>query len=286
MKNDPIEAKLSVLRAVDAATPPGCEQLQKALADRSNLVVKKAAQIAAGAKQTLLLPDLRKALDRFLAAPQTDKGCAALNALVTALVELDFDEPEPFLAGIRHVQMEPVWGGSVDVAVDLRANCAIGLVNTRYPKTLDALATLLADPNWPARAGAVRALGVQGSDAAALLLRYKALIGDAERDVLVECFTALLQFDEANIAFVSQRMQSDNEEVESAAVLALGSSRHEQALAALQKKLRQPRLGPLRRTVLIAIASMRLDTAVEFVKELAAEEDAEAIAVLRDLRFS
>jgi len=287
MKNDPIEAKLRALSSVDPTTADGRQQLAKALTDRSNIVVKKAARIAGEMKCDALLPDLRIAFDRFMAKPaETDKACAALTALSAALIELDYDEPEPFLAGIRHIQREPVFGGHVDVAGDLRANCAIGLVNTRHARTLDALATLLADKEWRARVGAVRALTVNGSESAAALLRFKALVGDQEREVLLECFSALLQFDEANVPFIAARMQSEELDTVEAAILALGGCRNENAFEALRTKLKQPRLGPLRRTVLLAIASMRLDAAVAFVKNPAAEEDEEAAKVLRELNLS
>ncbi|MEO8025510.1 MAG: hypothetical protein ABI823_03515 [Bryobacteraceae bacterium] len=288
MKNDPIQAKLADLGTVDAATADGRNQLAKALADRSSLVVKKAARMAGEARITELLPYLRKAFDRILPkAAEIDKGCAALTAIVGALVELDYDEPEPFLAGIRHVQMEPVWGGSVDTAPDLRAACAVGLINTRHPRMLEELTTLLADREWRARVGAIRALATTGADAAFLLLRYKALIGDEERDVLFECFSALIAADEsASIPLVSARMDSASDEIVEAAILALGTARHKWAFEALQRKLKQPRLGPIRRTILLAMASMRLDEAVAFVKDLAKGEDKEAEDVLHELQIT
>ncbi len=285
MKNDPVEAKLRALAGLDPATGEGVQQLAKALADRSNQVVKKAARLTGEAKLLALLPDLRGAFDRFM-LKEPDKNCAALTALSAALIELEYDEAEPFLSGIRHVQKEPVFGGHVDVAADLRANCAVGLVNMRHPRVLEMLVTLLADKEWRARAGAVRALAAHGSDAAALLLRYKALVGDAEREVLLDCFSALLQLDDANIGFVAARMQSEELDTVEAAILALGGSRSEEAFDALCKKLAAPGIGPLRRTALIAIASMRLESALAFVKKLAEEEDQEAVKVLRDLRLA
>ena len=98
---------------------------------------------------------------------------------------------------MRHVQMEPGWGGSSDTAVELRAVCAMGLASTTYPNKLRELVNLLVDREWQARAGAVRAIAAVGSDAAALLLRFKALSGDKEPEVLSECFSGLLAIEGA-----------------------------------------------------------------------------------------
>ena len=41
-----------------------------------------------------------------------------------ALEQIDHAEAAVFLAGVRHVQLEPAWGGSQDTAAPLRAACA------------------------------------------------------------------------------------------------------------------------------------------------------------------
>ncbi len=132
---------------------------------------------------------------------------------------------------MRHVQMEPVWGGSVDTAAELRAICAMGLANTRYPGKLRALVDLLADREWQARAGAVRALAVAGSEAALLLLRFKALSGDHEPEVIADCFTGLLSAEGADaVPFVASFADSKDKDVKHAAILALGASRRADAI--------------------------------------------------------
>ncbi len=105
--------------------------------------------------------------------------------------------PSCYLKGMKHVQMEPVWGGSVDTAAELRAVCAMGLASTRWPDKLRELVHLLVDREWQARAGAARALGAIGSEPALLLLRLKALSGDPEPEVLADCFTGLLVAEDA-----------------------------------------------------------------------------------------
>ena len=112
-------------------------------------------------------------------------------AIACALFNFDYDSAELYLSGVRHVQTEPVWGGSSDTAAELRAICAMGLANTRFPGKLRALVDLLVDREWQARAGAARALAATGCEAALLLLRSKALSGDCE-EVLSDCFGGLL----------------------------------------------------------------------------------------------
>ena len=51
-------------------------------------------------------------------------------AIARALFALDYDGEGLYLAGMRHVQMEPGWGGSSDTAVELRGMCAMGLAST------------------------------------------------------------------------------------------------------------------------------------------------------------
>ena len=38
------------------------------------------------------------------------------------------DESAAFLRGLRHVQMEAVWGSTVDTAATLRSTCALALL--------------------------------------------------------------------------------------------------------------------------------------------------------------
>ena len=62
---------------------------------------------------------------------QSRPQCWAKNALAQTLAAFDYQDKELFLAGMRHVQLEPVWGGSSDTAGPLRGLCALALVNYR-----------------------------------------------------------------------------------------------------------------------------------------------------------
>src|ERR1019366_1125816 len=226
MKSDPTENALAALDEVPLHTPAGRKQLVKAFASRSNRVAAKAARITGEAQWSELMPDLVTAFDRLIAhGAEVDKGCVALSAMARALVALDCKDHELFLKGMRHVQMEPVWGGSIDTAAELRGLCAMGLVGTRFPHKLRVFVDLLVDKEWQARAGAVRAITNEGSEAACLLLRLKILTGDQEPEVLADCFTGILSLDGSDaMPLVTSFAATAEPSLREAALLALGTS--------------------------------------------------------------
>jgi hypothetical protein len=152
MKNDPIVEALARLDEIPLRTPEGQRQIAKALAAKSNLVVAKAARIAGDALWTDLSEVLAGAFNRLLKrGAEADKGCVALKAIARALFNFDYDSADLYLDGMRHIQMEAQYGGPIDTAAELRAICAMGLANTRFPGKLRALVDLLVDREWQAR---------------------------------------------------------------------------------------------------------------------------------------
>ena len=270
MKNDPVQSALAGLDEVSLRTPEGRKQIAKALASKSNLVAAKAARIAGDAQWTELTDELLAAFRRFLKrGGDGDKGCVALKAIARALFNFDYDGAEFYLDGMRHVQMEPGWGGSSDTAAELRAICAMGLANTRYPGKLRALVDLLVDREWQARAGAIRALAAVGSEAALLLLRFKALSGDREPELLADCFTGLLSAEGADaVPFVASFAVSKDEEISEAAILALGASRRADAIEWLQQRFQQIAQAETRQCILLSLATSRTAAAIDFLLEL------------------
>ena len=193
-KSPSVEDRLADLAALSKApdSPEARKRLKEHLASKSNLVVARAAALVAQLDEHDFLPDLIAAFHRFIVNPtKTDKGCAAKTAIVKALLAAEYDDEEVFLKGIRHVQLEPTWGGPADTAAPLRALCGLGLVQMGFPDAITELAALLADGQADARIGAASALGHCGSTAAPLL-RFKVLTGDAEPTVTAECFNALM----------------------------------------------------------------------------------------------
>lgn len=270
MKNDPVLAALSALDDVPVRTPEGLKQLVKALAAKSNLVVAKAARIAGESQWAELTDDLVKAFDRLVKrGSEADKGCAATTAIARALYALDYDGADMYLAGMHHVQREAGYGGPTDTAVDLRAVCAMGLASTNYRHKMRELVDLLADPEWRARAGAVRAIATVGSEAAGLLLRLKTQLGDEEPDVLADCFAGMIEMEGAEaLPLVTSFAESGEEEVRDAAILALGASRRADAVDWLIARFDRAADMETRRSVLLALATSRTEPAIAFLLDV------------------
>lgn len=274
---DPVEQALDRLSALKNESGPAvAAELKAFLKNRSNLVVAKAARIAGQGKATDLVPDLVQAFHRFMQNPsKLDKGCAATTGIADALYELDYIEPDIYLLGIHHVQMEGSFGPPVDAAAKLRAASALGLARTRHPAALDEIVTLLVDQWTEARIGAVRALATNGGEAGVLLLKLRILTGESEPDVLAECFSGLLACaPERSLALIDGHIDSQDSEdtaVAEAALLALGSSRLPEALNLLKARWERTASGPLRKTLLLAIGMIRSEQAIEFLVSLLSE---------------
>ncbi len=272
------------------------EGLRAGLCDPSAPVVARAARLAVELARSDLAEELTATFRRFLDDPRArDPGCAAKTALAGALVDLELPEIEVFRRGIHVVQWEPVYGGRVDVAAELRAHCAVGLSGTADQQVINDLADLLADPEPAARSGAIRAIAASGRLEGPPLLRFKARLGDDNPEVLGECFSALLAVDpEGSFNVVVDALDSEDDAVAEAAALALGGSRLEPAFVVLRDAAERFVCGERRRMMLTSIALLRLDVAVDHLLELAmdgpigtASDAVRALAVLRhdgDLR--
>ena len=175
---------------------------------------------------------------RFLDKPlKQDPSCFAKKAIARALGRARLQRHGVLIAAVcSYRQLEPVWGGTADTAVDVRASCAMGLVASGYSRALVELTALVNDADAAARVGAVRAIACGNPREAELLLRSKVLAGDAEPQVLGECFTGLLAVEpEESIGFVAGYLAHADEAVRELAALALGESRLDGALAPLQE---------------------------------------------------
>jgi HEAT repeat protein len=206
--------------------------LRKALKEKSNFLVAKAAEWAAEQLAYDLIPDLTAAFARFLDDPlTTDKTCAAKRAIARALYDLEYDNAAFFRHHLKYRQMEPVWGGSVDTAVEVRCTCAQGLVASGDPQAVLYLLELLHDVEYQARLGAVKAIELVQPFHAEIVLRHKILQGDAEPEVIAQSFSSLAKVAaEESLAFISDFLHSDDDVLRESAALALGESRLDEAL--------------------------------------------------------
>jgi len=291
-----VEDRLAALEALREGPPESArEPLRKLLAHRNNYVVSKAADLAAKFRLHDLLPDLLAAFDRFFTHPlETDPQCWAKQALASALASVDCQEAEPFLRGMRHIQLEPVWGGRSDTAGGLRGACAWGLVQCRTLPAGDVLACLielLGDPEKTVRGEAVRAIEHVGSPAAALLLRLRAVLGDDEPEVLGACYSGILSLEGISaIPWVARFLAAADDNAAEAA-LAIASTRSPEAFAALRAAVEAKptdNSAPWFRSVLLsATALTRQEAALEFLLDLVRQRspDAESAseAIVRSL---
>jgi HEAT repeat protein len=244
------------------------------LRHKSNHVVAAAAATAERLEVSGLAPDLVEAFERLTGnAAKLDPGCKALIAVAQALIQMDDPAAKVYFAGARHVQMEGSFGPPVDVAAPLRGLCARGLARMGHPNALLECVTLLADRETPARTGAIRAIAEGGRPEGVLLLRLKALVGDKEDEIIAECFGALLRLDPlSSVEFVAQFLTSRSGGLGEQAALALGESRLDAAFDVLREAWERGGAAEQRRTLLVAIAMVRSDRALEFLLERLADE--------------
>jgi len=283
-------ARLNAARE-DPSSPASVQLLREGLADRASIVVARAAQVAGELNLAALAPDLVSAFERFLVDPtKTDKGCLAKTAILEALNRLEYAGAEAFLKGIRHVQREPVWGGSEDTAAQLRGEAAIGLARIAHPEALTLLVDLLVDPERPARMAAARALAYLGRGEGALLLRLKILQGDREPEVMAECFSGLLSLSPSEaIPFVGRFLGWDDPAIAESAALALGETRRPAALELLKDRWETSTDSAFRQVLLVAIASLRISAAADFllslIREGSKDSARKAISALRPFLY-
>jgi hypothetical protein len=290
-----IEAQLEQLSRLREASPAeAAAAVRKALADRVNLVVAKAANLAAELQLRDLAPDLVCAFERLLEdAVKRDPQCWGKNAVAKALTALDHRESPVFLRGARHVQMEPVWGGQEDTAATLRGICLLALVSCRDMRREQVLRHLvngLTEASAPVRMDSARALAQMAGDECALLLRLKARAGDRDASVtgqVLECVLALER--NAGLPFVSEFLSPVGGEVAEEAALALGASRMEAAVDVLREVWDRALGREFRAVLLRALSISRQEKAVAFLEELeknGRKQDAEdaraALTLIRD----
>lgn len=282
-KPDPAIEKLKRLSNLPAeATADEIAQLlRSSLADRSNRVVERAAEMAGEAGDESFVTDLLQAYRRLMDDPiKNDPGCLGKTAIVAALVQLEHKEAEIFREGIAYRQPEPIWGGEVDTAAELRGICAVGLTGAVSPvEVLNRCAVLLMDNCYEARCGAARAIGTMAKAEGAALLRLKLLMGDAAADVLGECCSALLRVDRsAGVAFVVQLLESRNGDMCVQAGLALGELRLPETFEPLRAAWRRQGDEFVRKSLLICIGLLRSAESSEFLLSLIDRRDLQSAA--------
>ncbi|MGA2216867.1 MAG: HEAT repeat domain-containing protein [Terracidiphilus sp.] len=279
-----VEALSESLKAEPAPDAAQIEELRKALGQRNNFIVSKAARLVADAELVALLPEVLAAFDRFFVdAAKTDPKCWAKEALAKALVKLEYRSKDTYLRGMRHQQMEPSFGPPVDTAGALRGTCTHALVDCPGISDADLLTLLLeplTDADKSVRIDAARAIGNVGGVSAVLLLRLRALLGSDEPEVLGEVYAALLSLEGAPaIPLVAQSLKA-GDELAAEAAYALAGLRTTEALAVLQARMREGADEWFGAVLLSAIALTRLPEAMDLLVSLIERDAREAVAVI------
>ena len=260
---------------LDPLTGDDLAALRRAVCSHKALVVAKAAGIAAERGRRDLIKDLEAAFAWLLVSgAERDPGCSAKLAIARALVAFETEDPSVYLAGVRHAQREPVWGGQVDTAGALRGTCLQGLVAMGSRDALFEAVPLLVDTRVETRRLAVEALGMLRMDESELLLRLKIAGGDEEPLVLADAFGALMAVNpERSLGFVAPYLELDGSadpDVARGAALAIGESRHPEAFRLLREVALRTRFSAARDRLLLPMALTRSEPAFEYLLALVA----------------
>lgn len=288
-KSHDTDGKIEQLRAI---LDQGSENawraaLQQALKDKSNFLVAKAAKWVSEKLSYELIPDLVASYRRFLRDPlKTDKTCAGKIALVRALYDLDYNHAIFFGEALHYRQQEPIWGGSVDTAVEVRIVAANGLLASGAPRAMIELVDALHDPEPGVRIGVIKAFEQALPQEVELVLRSAIHCGDSEPDVTAQAFSTLMKVaPEASLDFVARYLDASEAVIVEAAAIALGESRLADALTLLMERCDvAPAYGSTKSALYRAIALSRNDTAYTFllgvIKDENVHEAGEAIKAL------
>jgi hypothetical protein len=269
VKADRVEQQLEHLRGLRLLGPsePVIAALRKALHDRVNVIVAKAAAISAELQLQALLPDLLQAFERLFDKPvDSDPQCWGKNALAKALKDLGHAESAPFLRGLRYIQMEPAWERPVDTANVLRGTCALALVQSTditRQETILHLIDALTEREPTVRRDATLAIEQIGGHEPLSLLRMKARVGDAESEVTGQVFESLLRLDPgSSTPFVGGLSRKQGRPGSRGSGARVRSASAFELLKEAWKKSKDRALGPV---LLGALSASRLDDALEFL---------------------
>lgn len=271
-KPDTFESAYNALGrlASGPVTEESVAELRRAIGGSKSLLVARAAQIAGNRGLEALIPDMIAAFDRLMVnGAKTDKQCNAKIAIAAALNRLETFDESAFLAGAKYIQMEPVFGDEADTAAELRCNCAAALARIGRSDARAVLTDLLVDTERLVRVAAVKALAYLASPESELLLRLKVLTGDAEAEVLSECFASLLVMaPERSLEFVGRYLASPNAAIAECAALSIGESRVSGAFDMLRQCWEDDPSPTTRRMLLLPIALVRNEAAFDFLLDI------------------
>jgi hypothetical protein len=237
LKPDPISNAIAKLRESDDGTPAAKERMRSAILGTHPQLIVAGARLAAQSNHVDLIDDLECAFDRLVdSGSKSDPGCRAKDAIVTALISLEHNDPDFYLRGLGIVQLEPALGGPEETAGPIRSLCALRLPTTALgtEAVLQALTPLLFDASPHVRQDTVRAIGSCSTWEATLLLETKLRGGDdVAAGVAGECMLELLHADaERYLPLIVQNLGGGHE-IRFQTICALSECRNPLATQAL-----------------------------------------------------
>ncbi len=249
------------------------ETLRAALSSGTSAVVAQAAELAGRLALPRLARDLCTTFERFSGdGMRADRYCAAKVAIVNALRQLKIERAAPYLSGMTCYWPARPNRGSRDTAAELRIAAAYAHSELGSALEVDELAGLLADPTEDVRLAAVHCVAALGGAICGPLLRLKILLGDDSPSVMAAGFEEILACDKVkHFSVVADYLDSEDSRVRAHAALAIGQSRAPGALEILTAKWRSTFDDDFKPDLLIAIALLRDDRAVEFLLSLLEE---------------
>lgn len=273
------EEKLEGLRALRESGDRVATQvaLQKALRDKNNYYVSKAAGMVGEMGLVDLTPDLLAAFERFLVDPvKSDPKCWAKEAIVKALKELGYRRSDIYRKGFRHVQMEPIWGGQADAAGGLRGASALMLADSELEdlEVLNLLSEGLADAERVVRVDVARALGQLSCREALPVLRLKALLGDEDVEVVGLCLATMLEIGRGDeLGFVARFLEREDEALQAEVASVLAYSKEPGAMEELLGYWKRMLPDEVRKSLVLSLGASPQRQAAELLVAIVEDGD-------------
>lgn len=285
MRKDPLKEALQKVSDLRAAgmSEENITTLRKMINKQAGVVVAKAAEIASEWNSTELAQDLHDAFYRLREdGVDTDPQCWGKTAIVKALYDLAWQNTQLFVDACKTIQLEPVYGGKGDSAVNVRTAGIQALAQLPAVDTLtvvNTLADLLADESPKVRAEAARACVYCQPLLVSPLLRLKIRSGDAEPRVLGVCFDTLLiispESDTVSLVLeyaqpksLVKKFSPSYDVVQSEAIASLASSSLAEGINAITKLYKTLSDAQLKRVLLTALGGSSASEAFNFLCQI------------------
>ena len=249
---------------------PDIGYLKKCITNKNNCVIAKAAECIAKFRLSECQDTLITTYDRLLnSGHKTDRACIGQKAIVKALDKLGCDDLDWFINAAECIQIEPVYGGTIDSGEKVRTQAIRSLIRFPWYSVAYPLTIRLGDPEPNVRIAVIETLLSFGGREAEIAIIAKAVSGDVSPEVMSCCFLSLLSLNpEIGIPLVAAFLQDKSESIRIEAALALGQSRDDRAYHYLYDGWEACSLFEMKKMYLTAISVLRTENAVDFLLDM------------------